>query len=161
MFSSFWHGKKPPKIIFLLHIIMHLYKVIAMFAHPKISLKQTSTGCKFLTRLKLSCTMMRGIIMNSCTCIITCDIFQNRGQKGQIWITIFSYCNLANLYYWRDLTFLICCINDIIPNLLRWKISPLFIGNPVERCWIPKDNLLTEMVLQFHKVSVSSSLKKK
>lgn len=27
--------------MFLLHTIKHLYKVIAMFAHPKISLKQT------------------------------------------------------------------------------------------------------------------------
>lgn len=27
--------------MFLLHIIKHLYKIIAMFAHPKISLKQT------------------------------------------------------------------------------------------------------------------------
>lgn len=39
--------------MFLLHIIMHLYKDIAMLAQLKISLKQTSTGCN-KTEVKLS-----------------------------------------------------------------------------------------------------------
>lgn len=78
-----------------------------MLAQPNIGLKQTSTGCEFLKRLKLSCPMMCGTIMNSCTCKITCDFFQNRGENGHIWITIFSTLSKSVLLNRCDIPYLL------------------------------------------------------